>query len=104
MPRPRKARHVCCNPAATYYKPQGIPMRDLEEVVLSMDGFEALRLVDAEGLPREEAAARMSISQSTLCRLLADARKIMAETITSGKALKIEGGDYIFKPSDKEKA
>ena len=59
MPRPRKCRRIEGCPKASFFKPQGIPLRELTEVYLTMDGFEALRLADYEGLSMEEGAERM---------------------------------------------
>lgn len=94
MPRPKRSRHVDCPPVATYYKPQGIPMVELEEALLSVDEFEAIRLVDGEGLGRDDVAERMSVSKPTLCRILASARSTVASALASGKALRIDGGHY----------
>jgi predicted DNA-binding protein (UPF0251 family) len=92
MPRPRKIRLVQPDTAERYYKPRGIPLRDLAETVLSLDGLEALRLADAEGLEQADAAAAMGISRSTFSRLLAEARTAVAAALTTGQALRIEGG------------
>ena len=81
-------------PNFTYFKPAGIRMTELEEVVLTVDEFEAVRLKDLEGLEQEEVAKKMDISQPTLHRLLLSARKKIAEAIVKGKAIKIEGGVY----------
>lgn len=94
MPRPRKCRAVGMMPPATFYKPQGIPADELRGVVLSVDGLEALRLVDALEMDHDEAAARMTVSRPTLSRLLAEARHIVATALVNGWALRIEGGDY----------
>ena len=63
---------------------------DLEEVVLSMDELEAIRLADYEGLYHEDAAERMKISRQTFGRILYEAHKRVAECLIKGKALKIE--------------
>ncbi|MGQ9498907.1 MAG: DUF134 domain-containing protein [Dissulfurimicrobium sp.] len=94
MPRPPKCRIVNQEPLVVYFKPCGIPMRNLKEVVLSVDGFEAIRLTDLEGLDQEAAAAKMGISRQTFGRILAMARKAMAEAIVFGLCLRIEGGNY----------
>jgi len=94
MPRPRRCRRVWLEPNITYFKPAGIPVRELEEVVLTVDEFEAIRLKDLEGLEQEEAAKKMNISQPTFFRLLNSARKKIADAIVNGKAIKIEGGSY----------
>lgn len=94
MPRPRLCRRVKFLPETTYFKPAGIPLRKLEEVVLTVDEFEAIRLKDLEGLEQEKAAERMRISQPTFFRLLDSARRKIADAIVKGKAIKIEGGSY----------
>ncbi len=94
MPRPRRFRRVFAEPGATFFKPAGIPMRMLGEVVLSVEEVETLRLVDAEGRGQIEAAKVMNISQPTLNRLLSSARRKVAEGLTKGKAIRIRGGHY----------
>lgn len=94
MPRPRLRRCVSGIPKATYFKPQGAPLRDLPEIRLSVEGLEALRLADVEGLTAEVAAAHMGVSRHTFGRVLAEARGNVARALTTGSALRIEGGDY----------
>ncbi len=96
MPRPRKPRFVRAEPVTRYFKPQGIPLRDLESVVLSVEELEALRLVDDEGLYQEAAAERMEVSRQTFQRVLREARRKVADVLVNGKALGIEGGDYVL--------
>ncbi|MBW2369574.1 MAG: DUF134 domain-containing protein [Deltaproteobacteria bacterium] len=111
MPRPRKCRMVDSQPNVTFFKPRGIPMRELMERYLPLEGYEALRLVEVEGLKHEEAAKRMNISRQTFGRILSQARRIVAEVIVHGLALRVEGGDYAIinepniheKPAEKEK-
>jgi predicted DNA-binding protein (UPF0251 family) len=81
-------------PGVTYFKPAGIRRVDLEESVLTVDEFEAVRLKDLGGLGQETAAQRMNISQPTFHRLLSSARKRIADAIVNGKAIRIEGGVY----------
>jgi len=94
MPRPRKCRRVFEEPEITYFKPAGVPLRELEEVEITVDEFEALRLVDSEGLEQIEASKKMKISQPTLHRLIISARKKIACVLANGNAIKINGGDY----------
>ena len=61
MPRPRMNRRIGHQPPVRFYKPQGIPMGQLRGVTLTLDGLEAIRLADAEGLDHEEAAERMDL-------------------------------------------
>jgi len=67
-------------------------MTELEQVNLTLDGLEALRLADLEGLYQEEAAQRMGVSRATFARVLATARKTVAEALVHGKAVEISGG------------
>ena len=92
MPRPRKRRYVQCTPRSGYYKPKGIPLAGLKEAVLTVDGLEAMRLADAEGLDQETAAQRMGISRPTFSRLVAEARAVVARAMVNGWAVRIEGG------------
>ena len=90
MPRPRKRRRIRGNPNSSYFKPAGIRMTALEESVLSISEFEALRLIDFKEIPQEKAAKEMQISQPTLSRILKVGRKKIADAIINGKAIKIE--------------
>lgn len=92
MPRPKCHRHVNGIPDKNYFKPRGIPAYELEEIVLHLDEFEAIRLADYEQLYQEEAARRMNISRQTFGRILESAHKKIADVLIYGKALKIEGG------------
>jgi len=94
MVRPRLCRRILAEPNVTYFKPRGIPLRQLSEVVISFDEFEAVRLKDLEGLEQEECAKKMKISQPTFHRLVLSARKKIADAIINGKAIQIHGGNY----------
>ena len=97
MSRPKKCRCINCSPNVSYFKPKGIPLETLEEVLLSLDEFEAIRLADHEGFYHEEAAGRMNVSRATFGRILDNARGKVADAIINGKALKIEVTDDINK-------
>ena len=92
MSRPHKCRKVRCSPDANYFKPRGIPIDSLEEVPLTLDELEAVRLADLEGLYQENAAQKMTISRQTFGNIVASAHKKIADCLVHGKALKIEGG------------
>ena len=94
MVRPRRCRRVWFEPNITYFKPARVPMRNLKEVIITVDEFESIRLKDLEGLDQIKAAKKMNISQPTFFRLLDSARKKIADAIINGKAIKIEGGNY----------
>jgi len=88
--RPKKCRCIESRPYAIYFKPRGIPLIELEEVCISLDEFEALRLADFEGLYHEESAGKMKISRQTFGRILNEAHRKIAECLVKGKALRIE--------------
>jgi uncharacterized protein len=93
MARPKNCRRVTCAPASRYFKPRGIPLYMLEEVILTVDEFEAVRLADYEGLYHSDAAERMEVSRQTFGRIIESARRKLAEALVKGRALKIEGGE-----------
>ena len=94
MVRPRLCRRVRFSPNVDYFKPRGVPLADLEETILNVEEFEAVRLKDLEGFEQEECAKKMNISQPTFHRLVVSARKKIADAIINGKAIKIEGGSF----------
>ena len=91
MPRPKKTRFVSGYPTITAFVPQGMPQTG--DVVLSVEGLEALRLSDFERLD-QETAAKIAVSRQTYGRILGEARTIVSEALVTGKTLKIEGGNY----------
>lgn len=96
MPRPRLLRNVYLTPGVTYFKPAGVRMADLEEIVLTVEEFEAIRLKDVEGLDELDAAKKMNVSQPTFNRMIGQARKKLADAVVNGKAVRIEGGSFRF--------
>jgi len=94
MARPRHCRRVGSMPETNYFKPRGIPLSLLEEVILAVDEFEAIRLADLEGFYQEQAAEKMNVSRQTFGRIIESAHKKVAEALVRGKALKIEGGEF----------
>jgi predicted DNA-binding protein (UPF0251 family) len=93
------ARRPCCKrveelPGVTYFKPRAVPMAVLEEVILSVEELEALRLAHQEGLYQQEAAARMGVSRATFGRVLEQAHRKVTRALVEGCALRIEGGSF----------
>lgn len=103
MPRPFCPRRVSAAPDVTFFKPAGIPLHDLKVTVLALDEFEALRLADRDGLEHVEAAKKMGISRQTFTRIVRAARKKVADFLTRGSALSIEGGPVTGAPCLKGK-
>ena len=90
MVRPKLCRRLHFRPKANYFKPRGVPVCELAEVVLTKEEMEAIKLKDSDGLDQIEAAEKMNTSQSTFQRILFSARTKIADAIVQGKALKIE--------------
>lgn len=93
MARPKNCREIGDSPGATYYKPKGVPYSSLDEVVITLDEFEAIRLADYDGLYQQDASERMGVSRQTFGRIIDSAHKKIADALINGKALRIEGGD-----------
>jgi predicted DNA-binding protein (UPF0251 family) len=93
MVRPRKCRRVSLNPTVRFYKPQGVPVRQLQTFPLMEEELEALYLADVQAKDHDSAATLMGISRPTFSRILAQARKTVARALVEGAALKIERGD-----------
>lgn len=94
MGRPPKERRVEQIPLVTHFKPAGIPLRGLEEVVLTIEEMEAIRLADMEQLDQAEAAGRMEISPPTFNRMVNQAHQKIAAALWQGRALRVEGGNF----------
>lgn len=90
MPNRRRVRKIGKPPAMEGYKPFGVPMRELESVILTVEEYESLRLADYEDLTHEEAALRMDVSRPTFTRLYDKARKNIAKAFAEGKAIIIK--------------
>jgi len=89
MVRPRLCRRIGFNPNITYFKPQGVPMRELEIVELTAEEIEAYRLRHINDMEQQEAADKMHTSQSTYQRILYSAYKKIADALINGKAIRI---------------
>lgn len=94
MGRIPKWRRVAFIPEITYFRPMGGPSATPEEVRISVEEAEAIRLNDLEELEQEECAQRMNVSRPTFHRVLSSARRKVADALLNGKAIRIEGGNY----------
>lgn len=93
MPRPRKCRRVCRLPKTNEFSPV---TGSNETVVITVDEYETLRLIDKEGLSREECAEYMQIARTTAQQIYNDARKKIATALVLGYNIRIEGGDFLL--------
>jgi predicted DNA-binding protein (UPF0251 family) len=94
MVRPQKSRLVTIDPQINYFKPRGVPMVNLEQVQLTVDELEALRLADFLGLSHELAGQQMGVSRATFGRIVEQGRRAVADALIHGKAINVEGGNY----------
>lgn len=94
MSRPRKWRKVCSMPKSDRFGPLNQRLRQDHFLIMTVDEYETIRLIDKEGFTQEECAGQMNIARTTVQRIYNDARKKLAESLVDGKVLKIEGGDY----------
>lgn len=94
MPRPRKWRKVCCLPESNRFGPLNAFVNQEHFVIMTIEEYETIRLIDLAEYTQEECAEQMKIARSTVQRIYNDARKKLAESLVNGKVLKIEGGDY----------
>lgn len=94
MPRPRKCRTVCGLPESFEFGPLDSGHMNKDPVIMSVEEYEAIRLIDLEGLTQEECSKRMGVARTTVQGIYVDARKKLAKTLVTGSPLHIKGGDY----------
>ena len=91
MPRPKRCRKVCSMPRVSEFAPVG---EDAYFVILTVDEYESIRLIDKQGFSQEECSAYMQIARTTAQQIYNSARKKLAAALVDGKGLRIAGGDY----------
>ncbi|MBE7722571.1 DUF134 domain-containing protein [Lacrimispora indolis] len=96
MPRPHKCRRVCCMPQSKVFGPLDTPELSEQAISMAIDEFEAIRLIDLEGLTQEECAGRMGVARTTAQAIYNSARVKLAECLVTGKKLYLEGGNYVL--------
>ena len=101
MPRPRKCRRVCCLPWNLTFGPLGDRAAE-DSVIMSVDEYETIRLIDQMGFTQEECAAQMNVARTTVQGIYNDARKKLADVVVNAKSLVIQGGDYTLCDSREE--
>ncbi|MDD5016964.1 MAG: DUF134 domain-containing protein [Eubacteriales bacterium] len=102
MSRPRKQKKICSLPTVSAFGPSEQTASAADAVLMSIEEYETIRLIDHEDLNQEQCADIMGVARSTVQRLYTDARKKLADSLVGGKVLKIIGGDYALceKPHD----
>ena len=99
--RPKSCRRVERIPEVTHFKPKGIPITELEIVILSVEELESVRLVDLEGLEHEPAARKMGVSRRAFWDDLRSGRKKIIDALVNGKAIEIKGGHFMLETKRK---
>jgi predicted DNA-binding protein (UPF0251 family) len=94
MARPRKCRKVCCLPNSDLFGPLSTNASNAETVIMTVEEYETIRLIDFSDLTQEACSERMAVARTTVQKIYGDARKKIAEALINGSTLKIEGGDY----------
>lgn len=94
MARPIKWRKVCCLPANNRFGPLDSFVAAQTHIIMTVDEYETIRLIDLKGFTQEECAAQMNVARSTVQGIYIEARKKLAESLVNGKILLIEGGEY----------
>lgn len=101
MPRPRKYKKVCSVPENNLFGVLNGTISDDRTIIMTVEEYETIRLIDLESLTQEECAKRMNVSRATIQKMYNDARSKLADTLVSSFILKIEGGDYkLYEESD----
>jgi predicted DNA-binding protein (UPF0251 family) len=100
MPRPRKMRTVCCLPKSVKFGPSDASQSLENTVIMGVDEYETIRLIDWEGLMQEECASQMNIARTTVQSIYSEARKKMADVLVNRKWLIISGGDFVLCEKD----
>lgn len=96
MPRPCKRRRVCAEPSCGHFGPKDAVDAPRQTVIMTLDEFEAIRLIDLEGRTQEQCAMMMNVARTTVQAIYSSARSKLAECLVQGKELRIEGGDYVL--------
>ena len=94
MARPFKWRKVCTMPKHSEFGPLNTQLNERDYIIMTVDEYETIRLIDLEGFNQEECAKQMNVARSTIQGIYIEARKKLAEGLVNGKVLMIKGGEY----------
>lgn len=98
MARPTKGKRVCCLPERQIFGPLYGPIDEQTTIVMSVEEYETIRLIDLEGMMQETCAEQMQVARTTVQRIYGEARKKIAAALVNGQVLRIEGGHYELCP------
>lgn len=94
MARPRKWRKVCSLPDRDKFGPIGIEADPGSHIIMTVDEYETIRLIDLEGLNQEQCSEQMNVARTTVQGIYVEARRKLADSLVNGKILSIEGGEF----------
>ncbi|HZJ82526.1 MAG TPA: DUF134 domain-containing protein [Clostridia bacterium] len=94
MARPRKWKKVCCMPEISLFGPINAVNANNEIIIMAIEEYETIRLIDFEGLTQEQCSEKMKVARTTVQGLYSSARNKLSHSLVDGKVLRIEGGDY----------
>ncbi|MEG0751192.1 MAG: DUF134 domain-containing protein [Oscillospiraceae bacterium] len=100
MPRPCKRRRICAMPGCEHFGPKDDAETERQTVVMTLDEFESIRLIDLEGMTQEQCSARMNVARTTAQAIYGNARVKLAECLVNARELHIEGGDFVLCDGD----
>lgn len=96
MPRPRVGKKVCCLPRHESFGPLDKREEQVQTLIMTVEQYETIRLIDYEGMTQEECAQLMKVARGTVQKLYNDARIMIAQSFVDGKDIRIQGGDYLL--------
>ncbi|MBR6812362.1 MAG: DUF134 domain-containing protein [Oscillospiraceae bacterium] len=96
MPRPCKKRRICAMPHTRHFGPKDTSRLQGGTVIMSMDEYECVRLIDLEGMTQEQCALQMQVARTTVQAIYTSARRKLAQCLVNEKELRIQGGDVFL--------
>lgn len=96
MPRPRKWRRVSCLPETDRFGPLNGKFDPNDCIVMTVDEYETIRLIDYEGCTQEECSKKMNVARTTIQGIYFEARRKISDALVNSKALWIQGGEYVL--------
>ncbi|WOC31971.1 MULTISPECIES: DUF134 domain-containing protein [Caproicibacterium] len=96
MPRPCKRRRICALPGCGRFGPKDAEAPQKPAITMTLDEFEAVRLIDLKGMTQEQCAAQMNVARTTAQAIYNSARIKLAECLVNQRELTIQGGEYVL--------
>ena len=101
MPRPCKRRRICALPRCGHFSPGTVHAKERDPIVMTLDEYETIRLIDFEGLTQAECSEQMNVARTTVQAIYNNARMKLAQCLVKERELLIQGGDYVLCERDR---